>query len=97
MVELGKGRERLVIKIAVDKAGNVSIVKLTKEYNMTCTECNGSGYCQLCEGKGYNGGILEGVVGGVMSALPGDDDDSCDKCGGDGKCPNCDGSGEEDE
>jgi hypothetical protein len=61
---------------------------------MQCSECRGSGYCQLCEGKGYTDG---GIVGAMLSALPGDDVSDCEKCGGDGKCPTCGGSGEEDE
>jgi hypothetical protein len=65
-----------------------------KEITVICPECNGSTYCQLCEGKGYIDG---GIVGGILSPLPGDDVSECEKCGGDGKCPNCDGSGEVDE
>jgi len=64
---------------------------------MLCTECHGTGYCPQCEGKGYVGGVLESIVGGMLSALPGDDNADCDNCGGDGKCPTCGGSGQEDE
>ena len=54
-----------------------------------CSECKGSGYCQVCAGKGW---VDTGIIGAL--AMEGDPPD-CENCGGDGKCPECGGSGED--
>ena len=46
----------------------------------TCVWCNGSGYCQTCDGKGY---VYEYKRGDV----------ECEDCYGTGKCSHCNGSG----
>ena len=49
-----------------------------------CVECQGTGQCEKCEGRGY----FEG--GGEV----GWDEIDCPHCDGTGVCPYCDGSGE---
>ncbi len=45
-----------------------------------CNRCNGSKYCDICKGKGYD-----------SSAFVARD---CRTCASTGKCPKCGGSGE---
>ena len=40
---------------------------------------------------------MEAIVGGMLSAIPGEADYTCEECGGDGKYSRCNGTGEEDE
>ena len=64
---------------------------------MVCDECKGTGYCSNCGGNGNTEGILEGIVGGMLSSIPGEADFTCEECKGTGKCQECGGSGTTDD